>query len=198
MTRDLTDRRRVLVAGIGNVFFGDDAFGVEVVGRIDRETLPTDVDVTEYGIRGVHLAYELLKGNHHTLILVDAMPLDEAPGTVAVLEIGERAPSQHDAVADVEAPGVDAHTMTPDSVLRVLETLGGHVDHIFVVGCQPQVFDQGMQLSAPVRRAVDEATSIVVRLATEMAETAEMAENPRNGNANRAQTEATTDRLQVG
>ncbi|GAB3980070.1 hypothetical protein GCM10029978_077150 [Actinoallomurus acanthiterrae] len=79
--------RRVLVAGIGNVFLGDDGFGVEVVGRIDASALPSTVEVTDYGIRGVHLVYELLDGRVDTLILVDAVPLDGPPGTLAVLEV---------------------------------------------------------------------------------------------------------------
>jgi hydrogenase maturation protease len=157
-----TDGGRILVAGIGNIFFGDDGFGVEVVGRIDPAMLGADVDVAEYGIRGVHLAYDLLDGRHATLILVDALPLGEPPGTLAILEVAE-ARDPGDAAA---APGVDAHTMSPAAVLKVLETLGGHVERILVVGCQPGSFDEGMGLSAPVLAAVDEAVLMVRELAT--------------------------------
>ena len=81
---------RVLVAGIGNVFLGDDGFGVEVVQRIDPTSLPAGVDVADYGIRGVHLAYDLLDGRYGTVVMVDAVPLDEPPGTLAVLEVDGR------------------------------------------------------------------------------------------------------------
>ena len=119
---------RILVAGIGNVFLGDDAFGVEVVRRLDPSTLPTGVDVVDYGIRGVHLAYDLLDGRHHTVVLVDAVPLDDPPGTLAVLDV------------DPTGGGmpVDAHGMHPAAVLALLHDLGGTVDRVLVVGCAPR------------------------------------------------------------
>jgi hydrogenase maturation protease len=152
---------RVLVAGIGNVFFGDDGFGVEVAKRLEPALLPDNVDLREYGIRGVHLAYDLLDGAHDTLILIDAVPLNEPPGTLAVLAVdAEEAPPE----ADV--PGVDAHTMNPGVVLQVLTTLGGHVERVFVVGCQPAAFDNGMGLSAEVGATVDDAVAMTAELAT--------------------------------
>ncbi len=77
---------RALVAGIGNIFFADDGFGVEVARRLDERELPAGVQVADFGIRGVHLAYELLDG-YDLLVLVDAMSLGEPPGTVAVVEV---------------------------------------------------------------------------------------------------------------
>ena len=75
-----------LVAGIGNVFLSDDAFGVEVANRLaGRRALPEGVRVEDFGIRGIHLAYELLEG-YDTLVLIDAVPMGEAPGTLAVIE----------------------------------------------------------------------------------------------------------------
>jgi hydrogenase maturation protease len=79
--------RRVLVAGIGNIFLGDDGFGVEVVKRMAGRPLPAGVHVADYGIRGIHLAFELLDGGYDTLIMVDAVPIDGPPGTLAVIEI---------------------------------------------------------------------------------------------------------------
>ena len=76
---------RVLVAGIGNIFLGDDGFGVEVADRLAGRTLPDGVQVADFGIRGVHLAYELLDG-YDALVLVDAVPMGEPPGTVAIIE----------------------------------------------------------------------------------------------------------------
>ena len=75
----------VLVAGIGNIFLADDGFGVEVAQRLRRPALPDGVRVEDFGIRGVHLAYELLDG-YDALVLVDAVPMGEPPGTVAVIE----------------------------------------------------------------------------------------------------------------
>jgi hydrogenase maturation protease len=157
---------RVLVAGIGNVFLEDDGFGVEVVSRIDRTRLPDCVDVGDYGIRGVHLAYELLEGRHGTLILVDALPTGEPPGTIAVLEVSSVQPETQPAVADAfHAPLVDGHSMAPQAVLGLLRTLGGRVDRVLVVGCQPAETQEQMGLSEQVAAAVDDAVKVVSDLA---------------------------------
>lgn len=148
----------MLIAGIGNVFLGDDGFGVEVVRRLEGAELPEGVDVADYGIRGVHLAYELLDGRYDELVLVDAVPLGEAPGAVALLDATDRA-------AAVPAGPVDAHSMSPDVVLRSLSHLGGHVDRVLVVGCQPAVVEERMGLSEPVADAVDVAHDMVLDLA---------------------------------
>ncbi len=149
---------RVLVAGIGNVFLGDDGFGVEVVRRMDASALPGSVVVADYGIRGVHLAYELLGGAYDTLIMVDAVELDGPPGTVAVLEI--------DAEPAREAPPpVNGHGMHPQAVLDLLGKLGGGVSRVLLVGCRPQVIDEVMGLSEPVAAAVEGAVAVVTALA---------------------------------
>lgn len=156
---------RILVAGIGNVFLADDGFGVEVVRRLDGVELPQLVDVTDYGIRGVHLAYDLLDGRHDVLILVDAIPLGEEPGTLGVIEVDLDDPGwtlTHDDA--LEAPAADAHGMDPESVLRLLVSLGGRVDRILVVGCQPDALEERMELSAPVLAAVDEAVRMLEQL----------------------------------
>ncbi|GAA0354768.1 hydrogenase maturation protease [Actinoallomurus spadix] len=154
--------RRVLVAGIGNVFLGDDGFGVEVVRRVDPAALPPTVDVADYGIRGVHLAYELLDGRHETLIMVDAVPLDGPPGTLAVLEVDPRP-------EPAAPPALDGHGMNPEAVLALLRNLGGRIDRVLVVGCRPAVVDERMELSGPVRAALDDAVSLVTTLARDEA-----------------------------
>lgn len=148
----------VLVAGIGNIFLGDDGFGVEVVRRLDPTGLPADVEVADYGIRGVHLAYELLDGRYDTLVLVDAVPLGEPAGTVAVLDATA-------AGAGMAAGTLDAHSMSPDVVLRALRGLGGSLERVLVVGCQPADVEERMGLSPAVDAAVDEAVGIVADLA---------------------------------
>ena len=83
---------RVLVAGIGNIFLGDDGFGVEVAQRLRHRPPRDDVRVEDFGIRGVHLAYELLDG-YEALVLVDAMPMGERAGTVALVEVDPVGPT---------------------------------------------------------------------------------------------------------
>ncbi|MFG2164830.1 hydrogenase maturation protease [Micromonospora chersina] len=176
------DGGRILVAGIGNIFLGDDAFGVEVVRSLRDAVLPPGVDVSDYGIRGMHLAYDLLDGRHDVLVLVDALPLDEPPGTLAVIQVDLDDPGWTLRPADVlEAPAADAHGMDPESVLRLLRSLGGTVDRVLVVGCRPAVLDERMGLSAPVAAAVDEAVRMVVGIAQE--EAARLTAGPAPGEA---------------
>ncbi len=156
---------RVLCAGIGNIFFSDDGFGVEVVNRLRHLPVPDGVRVEDYGIRGVHLAYELCE-SYDALVLIDAMPMgDEPPGTVVILEPDAPPSSEND--EDI-APIMDAHTMSPLVVLTTLANLGGSVDRILVVGCQPETVEEGMGLSEPVAAAVDRAVEMVSELLTEL------------------------------
>jgi hydrogenase maturation protease len=154
----------VLVAGIGNIFLGDDGFGVEVATRLAAERLPDGVRVVDFGIRGVHLAYELLDG-YDVLVLVDALPLGEAPGTLAVVEPdGVALPDP----GDDAAPALDAHNMSPTVVLGMLAGLGGSVGRIVIVGCQPATLEEGIGLSPAVADAVDRAVELCRRVVADI------------------------------
>jgi hydrogenase maturation protease len=156
---------KVLVAGIGNIFLGDDGFGVEVVNRMAGVEVPEGVRVADYGIRGVHLAYELLEG-YDALVLVDALPLGEEPGTVALFEPDVSA--LRDRAAEDPVPAMDAHAMNPAVVLGMLGSLGGEVGRVVVVGCEPSVVDEGIGLTAPVAAAVDRAVDAVCVVLAEL------------------------------
>ncbi|MGH3099331.1 MAG: hydrogenase maturation protease [Streptosporangiales bacterium] len=151
----MPEGRRVLVAGIGNVFRGDDGFGSAVARRLERESFPDGVEVADYGIRGVHLAYQLLEG-YDLLVLIDAVPRGGPPGTVYVIE-----PDQVTDDAAETAP-MDSHDMSPELVLGLLPKLGGSIDRVLVVGCEPATVDDGMVLSAPVEGAIEEAAATVL------------------------------------
>ncbi|MFN2490884.1 MAG: hydrogenase maturation protease [Actinomycetota bacterium] len=160
---------RVLVACLGNIFLGDDGFGVEVARRLGAEQFPDWVRVKDFGIRGIHLAYEVLDG-YDTLILVDAAPRGEAPGTVYVIEPelarpGPEAPGG----AELRVPLIDAHDMEPGSVLALLESLEGQAGRVLVVGCEPADVDEGIGLSEPVTRAVEQAVKLIRELIAEEA-----------------------------
>jgi hydrogenase maturation protease len=150
--------RRILVAGVGNIFLGDDGFGVEVARRLVDEPFPEGVQVADFGIRGVHLAYELLQG-YDTLVLIDAAPRGEAPGTVFVLEpdFSSDGSLEHGESGFL----LDAHSLDPEMVLAILKDLGGGVGRVLIVGCEPADVSEGMGLSEPVRRGVDEAVRMV-------------------------------------
>jgi hydrogenase maturation protease len=157
-------KRRVLVAGVGNIFLGDDGFGVEVARRLGAESFPEGVDVADFGIRGVHLAYQLLEG-YDTLVLIDAASRGEAPGTIFVLEPDFERP---ETLQRTESGFLlDAHGMDPEMVLGILKDLGGKVGRVVIVGCEPADISERMGLSQTAERAVDEACGVVRRLIQE-------------------------------
>jgi hydrogenase maturation protease len=155
---------RMLVAGVGNIFLGDDGFGVEVANRLASAGLPDWVRVADYGISGMHLAYDLAEG-FETTILVDATPRGGEPGTVYVMELDPAAPS----AAAAPEPGrgiplLDGHGMQPDVVFGMLNLLGAEAGRVLLVGCEPASIDERIGLSKPVTTAVDEAVRIVLDL----------------------------------
>jgi hydrogenase maturation protease len=156
--------RRTLVACLGNIFLSDDGFGVEVARRLEREDLPDGTRVTDYGIRGMHLTFDLAEGWDQT-ILVDAVPRGEEPGTVYVLEPDPQPPT-----AGAEPGGLagsmllDAHGMQPDVVLGMAGMLGAEAGRVLVVGCEPASVAEGIGLSEPVAAAVEKAARVVMDL----------------------------------
>jgi hydrogenase maturation protease len=146
----------VLVAGIGNIFLGDDAFGVEVVRRLSARSLPEGVEVVDFGIRGFDLAHVLMD-TQSTAVLVDATPRGGEPGTLYLIEA--------DATGGEEPASVETHAMDPATVLRLVHALGGTPPRVLVVGCEPSTVDlddEGMLgLSPPVEAALDEAVRMV-------------------------------------
>jgi hydrogenase maturation protease len=154
-----TQKATILVAGIGNIFLGDDAFGVEVVRRLADRKPPEGVRVADFGIRGFDLAYALQDG-YETTILVDASPHGEAPGTLYVIEPDVKE------LDDPEAPQavVEAHAMNPMNVLRMARAMNIEVKNVLLVGCEPETLggEEGqMGLSAAVEAAVDRAVQLV-------------------------------------
>jgi hydrogenase maturation protease len=159
--------KQVLVAGIGNIFFQDDGFGSAVAAALAAaDGLPESVRVVDYGIRGMHLAYDLLSGVD-ALVLLDAIPAkaradapERPPGTVVVSEIGP------DDLGDGE---FDAHGMAPAAMLASLGSLGGTLPPTYLVGCVPSSTAEGIGLSVPVAAAVAEAVPAVEKLVSSLA-----------------------------
>ncbi|HEV7475719.1 MAG TPA: hydrogenase maturation protease [Pyrinomonadaceae bacterium] len=152
----------ILVAGIGNIFLGDDAFGCEVVKRLSGRKWPENVKVVDYGIRGFDLAYALLDGFDVT-IFVDATPRGQEPGTLYTIE------PEVDEVENIDGQGamVETHGMDPMKVLNLVKSMGGQFRKILLVGCEPATFgpEEGqLGLSEPVEAAVAEAVRIVESL----------------------------------
>jgi hydrogenase maturation protease len=146
---------RVLVAGLGNIFLGDDGFGVEVARRLLTAGLPSDVRVMDVGIRSLHLGYDLRETQYETTILVDVVSRGGDPGTLYVLEPDES--------ADIPATP-DGHNIGPGQVLALVRRLGGSVGRVVIVGCEPLRLDEEPGLSPIVSAAVDEAIPLIQRL----------------------------------
>ena len=159
--------KRILIAGVGNIFHGDDAFGVEVIRALSTRPLPEQVVVEDFGIRSYDLAYALTD-SYDAVILVDAMPRGRPPGTVSLVEPDTARPSgvsgaelvgarstaslspcdNRDAVervptalAETLNEALDPHAMNLDAVLRMAQTLGGVNGRLYLVGCEPAVLE---------------------------------------------------------
>jgi hydrogenase maturation protease len=153
--------KRILVAGIGNIFLGDDGFGVEVVRRLAGRELPEGVEVVDFGIRGLDLAYALQR-DYELVVFVDATPRGQEPGTVYLIE---------PEIEDDGEVSLDTHGMDPVKVIKLSRALGAGPTRTLVVGCEPQVVVSGenyedmlMELSEPVQAAVEEAVKLVESL----------------------------------
>jgi hydrogenase maturation protease len=158
---------RILIAGIGNIFLGDDAFGVEVARRLSTREWPQNVRLTDFGIRGYDLAYALLDG-YETTILVDVCPRGEPAGTLYVIEpdLDDFDPNGSSGPEEQQV-AVEAHSMNPLSVLRLAKSMGGRLKRVLLVGCEPATLgpEEGqMGLSATVETVVDEAVKLVESL----------------------------------
>ncbi|HEV7857672.1 MAG TPA: hydrogenase maturation protease [Pyrinomonadaceae bacterium] len=159
-------KARILIAGIGNIFLGDDAFGSEVARRLALRELPSEVLLIDFGIRGFDLAYALMDG-YEVTILIDATPRGEAPGTLYTIE-----PDLKE-LDEIDAQGmmVETHGMNPLKVLSMVKSMGGELKRILLVGCEPAPLeseDGHMGLSEPVEVAVDEAVGMVLSLVTKI------------------------------
>ncbi|HEX4019740.1 MAG TPA: hydrogenase maturation protease [Acidobacteriaceae bacterium] len=160
--KDVVQKPSILVAGIGNIFLGDDGFGVEVAQQLSKCDFPAAVRVADFGIRGFDLAYALQDG-YETTILIDAFPHGQTPGTVSVVE-----PDVNDPNASLaQGNFVEPHAMNPMNVLRMAAAMHGPLKRVLLVGCEPATFggEEGhMGLSSTVEAAVPEAVKIVEKL----------------------------------
>lgn len=160
--KDVVQKPSILIAGIGNIFLGDDGFGVEVAQQLAQGNFPSSVRVADFGIRGFDLAYALQDG-YETTILIDAFPHGQASGTVDVVEPDLNAPDA--SLAQVNF--VEPHAMNPVNVIRMAMAMHGSLKRVLLVGCEPATFggdDGKMGLSDAVQAAVPEAVKIVEKL----------------------------------
>jgi hydrogenase maturation protease len=156
--------RRILVAGLGNLFLSDDAFGVEVAQRLVQHSVPAGVEVVDIGIRGVHLVHQLMDG-YDVLVLVDAVARGLEPGTVTLIE------PRPATGGDADGPGwtaLDAHGLDPGALLDQARRLGAEPGRTLLVACEPESVGDGIGLGPAVTAAVAPAVAGVLRLLDEL------------------------------
>jgi hydrogenase maturation protease len=172
---------RILIAGIGNVFFGDDAFGVEVLRRLSRLPLPGHVRAMDFGIRGFDLACAMLDG-YDSVLLVDATSRGGQPGTLYVIELDVEA-----LAADGNPPLVTGHSLNPEQVILLVRALGGPLPRLWLVGCEPgelgSADEPRMGLSPAVAEAVELALPLIDSLIQRLNEAVVSVSQPSSGSA---------------
>ena len=150
--------RQILVAGIGNAWMRDDAFGGKVAERLAARELPDGVAVFDFGTGGLDLAYEVMRG-YDALVLLDVSRQGGEPGTLYVMEADED--SVEGAIEDGQV--IDPHGMDPQTVLRFVKSVGGWPGQVYVIACEPAAVEEmGLGLSEPVERAVERAVDLVL------------------------------------
>jgi hydrogenase maturation protease len=158
--------KKILIAGIGNIFNGDDAFGCEVIREIPAGAFPATVAVIDYGIRSYDLAYALTS-DYDAIVLVDATSRGKESGTLYLIEPDIKR------LDEIERVAVDAHSMNPVSVIHMAQSIGGVKGKLYLVGCEPAVLesDEGqMGLSMQVQAAVPQALEMIATLVKEILE----------------------------
>jgi len=157
---------KILAAGIGNIFMGDDAFGVEVVARLMRMSWPEGVAIRDFGIRGLDLAYALME-NFDAFLMIDAVPRGEEPGTLYIIDIDP------DAV-HADGAAFDPHSLDPLRVLQTVKSMGGSPKRVMLLGCEPRPLTEdelnegSMSMSEAVTASLDEAVSMAQSLITRL------------------------------
>ena len=150
-------QKQILVAGVGNAWLQDDAFGGECARRLEARGVPEGVTVMDFGTGGLDLAYELMRG-YDALVLLDASRQGGEPGTLYVVE-----PDMAEFEAEIaDGEVINPHGMDPATVLRFVSAIGGFSGKVVVIGCEPgEVDDVGLGLTPPVEAAVDRAIGLV-------------------------------------
>jgi len=165
-TKTSSTKKRVMIARVGNMFLKNDGFGGEVIKKIIHKKFPEGVEIKDFGTGGLKLAYDLMKG-YDSLILLDASPRGERPGTLYRIE-----PDEKDFSTDLEQGGpIDPHGSDPVTVLRFVRSIGAWPGKVFIVACEPEsVDDFEIGLSEPVNAAVQNAVELVEEIVKEIYE----------------------------
>lgn len=157
-------KKRVMIAGVGNMFMKDDGFGGAVVQKLLLNNFPEGVEIKDFGTGGLKLAYDLMRG-YDGLILLDASKRGEAPGTLYRIE-----PKEEDISPDLEQGGpIDPHGADPVTVLRFVKSIGSWPAKVIVVACEPETVEEfEIGLSESVQASMDDAIEMVKEIINEI------------------------------
>src|ERR1041385_8190772 len=150
---------KILIACIGNIFLGDDGFGVEVARRLSQRKLPTDVVVKDFGIRGFDLASALIEP-WDLVIMVDAMSRGSEPGNIYIMELNDE--------CSAPTEPMNAHGLHPARALDLARTMGEVSARVLLVGTEPAELggeDGQMGLSPIVASVVEPACDVIEEIA---------------------------------
>lgn len=161
------NRERILVAGLGNLFRGDDAFGSEVARRLMTRDLPSNVRVFDFGTRGYDFAFALAQG-YRSVLIVDSVSRGAVPGTLFVIQ------PEQDELEQLCGDGFcdPSHDVNPMTAIRLASKLCKDLPHLVLVGCEPMDLGDEVEgsvgLSVPVAAAIEPAADRVVSLLDEL------------------------------
>lgn len=159
-----TLKKRVMIAGAGNMFLKDDGFGGAVIKKMLNKKFPEGVEIKDFGTGGLKLAYDLMKG-YDGLVLIDASKRGEKPGTLYIIEPDEKEFNPDLAEGDL----IDPHGADPATVLRFVKAVGAWPAKVLIVACEPETVDDfEIGLSDHVSASVDEAVQLVVEIINEI------------------------------
>lgn len=157
-------KKRVMIAGVGNMFMQDDGFGSAVIQKMLHKKFPEGVEIKDFGTGGLKLAYDLMQG-YDALILLDASARGEQPGTLYRIE-----PDEKDFSTDLQQGGpIDPHGSDPVTVLRFVRSIGAWPGKVFIIACEPESIDDfAIGLSKAVTDSVDEAIKLTEEIVNEI------------------------------
>jgi hydrogenase maturation protease len=147
----------ILVLGVGNTLLSDDGLGPTLLEQIaeESERWNGEVEFLDGGTQGLALLGHL--SGRKAVIILDALALGSAPGTVSVLRASEllQLGAQHASTS---------HEGNAGELLAVATLLGELPEQVFVIGIEPQTLVTAIGLSEPVQQALPAAARRVVSL----------------------------------
>jgi hydrogenase maturation protease len=144
---------KTTVVGIGNVLVGDDGVGVWLVQRLlSRYRFEPEIEILDGGTLGLGLVTYL--SDTDRLVIIDAATTGGVPGSVVVLR-------EQDVPAILRAT-LSAHEASLCDLLAALTLLGRTPSEFVAIGIEPRSLAPSIELSDPVRDALDRAEHEVV------------------------------------